>query len=236
MEIDDIRSIVLVLQYPRQSIVACEAANMILNMCYDKKNVILLLAEGGCAPLVRFLSASDPELQACSCGALQSICFQKEGRETIRSLNAVPSIVNLLGNSNRKVQSRAVGLMHNVSSDYKSIKTIRERGAIDILVDLLESSHDSICASATGAIQNVSRELESCAILQSHPKCIPALSALLFRNELHIQSSAVGAILNISGPNSDQEIDKINKRKLMDLLSDSIALGIAYNSIFEDCI
>lgn len=45
---------------------------------------------------VEFLSSKDEELQANSAGALQSICFQPEGRKVVRSLGAIPPLVELL--------------------------------------------------------------------------------------------------------------------------------------------
>ncbi|KAG6546935.1 hypothetical protein Mapa_011551 [Marchantia paleacea] len=76
--------------------VAAEGANVILNVCYEKSNVNLVLESGGTATLVSFLSSDDEELQANAAGALQSICFQPEGRGIVRSLGAIPALVKLL--------------------------------------------------------------------------------------------------------------------------------------------
>lgn len=45
---------------------------------------------------VEFLTSKDEELQANAAGALQSICFQPEGRKVVRSLGAIPPLVDLL--------------------------------------------------------------------------------------------------------------------------------------------
>eukprot|EP00959_Pyramimonas_sp_CCMP1952_P109178 2283336-Pyramimonas_sp.AAC.1 len=48
-------------------------ANVILNACYEKENVDLVLSCGGIKPLVGFLTTEDQELQANAAGAIQSI-------------------------------------------------------------------------------------------------------------------------------------------------------------------
>ena len=55
---------------------AAEAANVILNVCYEKSNVELVLELGGLQKLVKLLADRDPDVQANAAGAIQSICFQ----------------------------------------------------------------------------------------------------------------------------------------------------------------
>ena len=55
---------------------AAEAANVILNVCYEKGNVELVLELGGIQKLVKLLADRDPDVQANAAGAIQSICFQ----------------------------------------------------------------------------------------------------------------------------------------------------------------
>ncbi len=55
---------------------AAEAANVILNVCYEKSNVELVLELGGIQKLVKLLADRDPDVQANAAGAIQSICFQ----------------------------------------------------------------------------------------------------------------------------------------------------------------
>lgn len=56
--------------------VAAEAANIILNVCYEKASVALVVQCGGVVTLVSCLLDSNADLQANAAGAIQSICFQ----------------------------------------------------------------------------------------------------------------------------------------------------------------
>lgn len=55
---------------------AAEAANIILNVCYERASVALVVQCGGVATLVSCLHDSSADLQANAAGAIQSICFQ----------------------------------------------------------------------------------------------------------------------------------------------------------------
>ena len=55
---------------------AAEAANIILNVCYERPSVALVVQCGGVETLVRCLNDSSADLQANVAGAIQSICFQ----------------------------------------------------------------------------------------------------------------------------------------------------------------
>eukprot|EP00966_Prymnesium_polylepis_P014079 325021-Prymnesium_polylepis.1 len=61
-------------------LVAGEAANVVLNICYERENVQRIIDGGGVPSLIALLGADDKELQANAAGAIQSICFQAEGR------------------------------------------------------------------------------------------------------------------------------------------------------------
>lgn len=56
--------------------IAAEAANIILNVCYEKASVALVVQCRGVETLVSCLSDSNADLQANAAGAIQSICFQ----------------------------------------------------------------------------------------------------------------------------------------------------------------
>ena len=96
-----------------------------LNVCYEYKNVDIVVKQGAPAALVPLLRDPSPEVQANAAGALQSICYQKPGRAAIRSTDAVESLVGLLGCDTAKVVTRVVGALHNISSDTQAIRAIR---------------------------------------------------------------------------------------------------------------
>jgi hypothetical protein len=113
------------LNSPINSRIAAEAANVTLNMCYEERNVHLMVQQQGAHALVPHLASSAPQLQANAAGAIQSICFQKKGRACLRDADLVPKLLNLLGSEHAKVKARAVGALHNVSSDAEAIRAIR---------------------------------------------------------------------------------------------------------------
>lgn len=55
--------------------VAAECANVILNLCFERANVSRLLKCNGVAPLVSLLKSPDTDVQASTCGVIQSICY-----------------------------------------------------------------------------------------------------------------------------------------------------------------
>ncbi|KAL3148954.1 hypothetical protein ABBQ32_001812 [Trebouxia sp. C0010 RCD-2024] len=118
--------------------IAAEAANIILNVCYERASVALVVQCQGVETLVSCLSDSNADLQANAAGAIQSICFQEQGRKAVGDAGAVSPLISLLDSAHGKVRSRAVGALHNLSSDSTSIRTIRRSGGIPKLVALLK--------------------------------------------------------------------------------------------------
>lgn len=113
------------LSAPLSTRTAAEAANVMLNVCYEQQNVDLVVNQGAPATLIPLLKDHSHEVQANAAGALQSICYQKPGRQAVRGTDAVESLVMLLTHDSPKVVMRAVGALHNISSDTTAIRTIR---------------------------------------------------------------------------------------------------------------
>ncbi len=84
---------------PAQQAVAGEAevaevANALLNLCYEASNVVLLLGQGqAVARLVALLAHASPDVRANAAGALQSVCFQPQGRKKVR--HTAPTVMKL---------------------------------------------------------------------------------------------------------------------------------------------
>jgi hypothetical protein len=51
--------------------------------------------------------SNDEKLQANAAGALQSICFQPEGRKMVRNLGAISPLVDLLSAESINVSSKS---------------------------------------------------------------------------------------------------------------------------------
>ncbi|KAJ4453798.1 hypothetical protein PAPYR_11634 [Paratrimastix pyriformis] len=145
-----IRSVVMFLQNPPSIKVAAEAANVLLNVCYEKENVDVVIAQGAVPLLIMAITSSDQDLQANAAGALQSICFQEVGKRLILQHQGIGALVHLLCSQNAKVQTRAVGAMHNLSSEAESIRPICEAGAVPALVALLGPWARGLCLSGFG--------------------------------------------------------------------------------------
>ena len=111
---------------------------------------------------------------------------------------------------------------------------IREAGAIEPLISHLQSPYRGVCGSAAGAIQNLSREVASRNIIRKSAKAVESLSDLLFGNDMEAVSCAVGALLNIIGPELGEESCKNSKRNsFKKLLSDSVAMGALWQTVWE---
>ena len=221
----------------QKSKLATECANVCLNLCYEADNVELLVDSGGVEPLTIFLNtANNTKLQASAAGALQSICFQSYGRSAARDSNdCIQSLVRLMSSDDPVLQARTVGAIHNISSDTFSIHMIREAGAIEPLISHLQSPYRGVCGSAAGAIQNLSREVASRNIIRKSAKAVESLSDLLFGNDMEAVSCAVGALLNVIGPELGEESSKNSKRNsFKKLLSDSVAMGALWQTVWEN--
>jgi len=212
--------------------VAAEASNVVLNICYERENVVRLVHADGVPPLVQFASDNEnADLQANAAGAIQSICFQKEGRSFVREQGAIQAILPLLASSNLKVQTRAVGAVHNMSSEPEAIRVIRRLEGIPLLVQLLRAPSAPICGSAAGALQNLSRESASRGEILSLGAVVP-LSDLLFGSDVQSQVCAAGAILNLLGPAMGAENASNEKRQgFKKLLSLALTVGMLNDAL-----
>ena len=211
--------------------VQAEAANIILNVCYEKANVELVLEHGGVPELLTLMASNDPVLQANAAGAIQSVCYQKCGRRTLVGLGGVPTLLALLASDDMKVKSRSIGSLHNLSSDAEAIKIIRRKGGIDGIIALLQyakkiecvegsaAAEDSteramrvaIVAAAAGTLQNLCREVASRDIVSSDKQAVSLLTEILFGEDVHAQVCAAGALITIIGPELEQNDEHKNK-------------------------
>lgn len=159
--------------------VAAEAANVVLNICYEKENVTRIMAAGGVTPLLKLLARPQADLQANAAGAIQSICFQRDGRSAVREEGAIPALMPLLSSDSLRVQTRAVGAIHNLSSEAEAIRIIRRLRGIAPLVALLRAPSAAVCGSAAGALQNLSREQQSRQEIHQLGAVMPLVDLLL---------------------------------------------------------
>ncbi|GAQ89309.1 hypothetical protein KFL_005090050 [Klebsormidium nitens] len=216
--------------------IAAEGANVILNACYERENVEVVLQHQGTAPLVNFLGAADKDLQANAAGALQSVCFQAKGRTVVREADAIPPLISLLASDSLKVRTRAVGALHNMSSDVDSIRIIRRKDGIPPLIKLLRSPQPAIAGSAAGALQNVSREVASRQKIRGDSDAVRALADLLVEGkELQTQVCAAGALLNILGPElaeKDKGGDEAARKGFARIIVSCLVISMAYDSVF----
>jgi len=218
--------LVRVLSEERTSAVLGEAANVILNVCYERDNVERIIACGGVPPLISLLSSHELDLQANAAGAIQSICFQTEGRSFVREMGAIQAVMPLLSSPSLKVQTRAVGAVHNISSEPEAIRLIRRLEGIAPLIGLLRTPSAAVCGSAAGALQNLSRETTARREIRDLGAVVP-LADLLFGDDVQSQVCAAGAILNLLGPELGPENESNAKRQAFKkLLSLALTIGM----------
>ena len=218
--------LVRVLGEERSSAVLGEAANVVLNVCYERDNVQRIISAGGVPPLIALLASTELDLQANAAGAIQSICFQTEGRSYVREMGAIPAVLPLLSSPSLKVQTRAVGAVHNISSEPEAIRLIRRMEGIGPLIALLRTPSAAVCGSAAGALQNLSRESSARKEIRDLGAVVP-LTDLLFGDDVQSQVCAAGAILNILGPLLGPENDSNAERQgFKKLLSLALTIGM----------
>jgi hypothetical protein len=229
-----VRAVTQRLTTPPSAEIASEAANVVLNVCYEKGNVDMVLDAHAVAPLVSFLGARDHELCANAAGAIQSICFQETGKKVVRDLGAIPGLVQLLKSANTKVRTRACGAIHNLSTDVGCITLIRGSDGIPTLVKLLRAPEMIIAGSAAGAVQNLAREDDSRKIIVAHGAIEP-LADLLVCRDIPTQAAALGALMNILGPSLGPQAKDAKKRiAFRKLLTTALVAGISFHGMFSE--
>eukprot|EP00761_Pharyngomonas_kirbyi_P012416 gb/GECH01012443.1/.p1 GENE.gb/GECH01012443.1/~~gb/GECH01012443.1/.p1 ORF type:complete len:418 (+),score=40.77 gb/GECH01012443.1/:1-1254(+) len=225
-----------------------ECANIILNVCYEKHNILYITTSGCINLLLRCMDQNSENIQCYQAvaGALQSICYQKEGKEYLRKANGIPVVVKGLNFSQDiKVLKRTIGTLHNLSSDLSCALAISAQPeAIPELVrwvkkdsyktlvtntfpseyEDLEEFYPSVAGSAAACLQNLSRDDKA---RDRIVECgaIDPLSELLFHNDTDAQVCAIGALLNIVS-NENEEGKSIVRDEFKTLLSMSIITGI----------
>lgn len=188
-----------------------ELCNAVLNTCYDGVNVQFLIELDGVSLLMKLLNSRDTELITSALGALQGLCYEPRGRQSVRQdlkvsiktsyfihrqllsrfssafvSQAIPKIATFLSNENEHVRARAVGAVHNLSVDVVSIAPLVECRCIPALVVLLRDPSIEICRAATGTIQNLSRDISVRASIVDSG-ALDYLSDLLFANDITCQ-------------------------------------------------
>ena len=241
LEPEDIKTIVSYMHKPKTQAIASEICSVILNVCYEKENVLQLIEHKGAPFLLDFVRDADDDVAANAAGALQSISYQDVGREELRELGTLEILIPMLKHTSVKVRSRSVGVVHNMSSDVHSIAILREGMAIKPLVEMLSAPQVAICGSAAGAIQNLSREqLSKIEIIEANG--IPPLQDLVFGSDVPTQVCAAGALINLIGPSLEcdpatgvQLPEHVKQRKgFSKLMMLSLVTGMAFHGLFSE--
>jgi len=63
---------------------SAELCNAVLNTCYDAVNVQFLIELDGVSLLLKLLNSRDTELITSALGALQGLCYEPRGRQSVR--------------------------------------------------------------------------------------------------------------------------------------------------------
>lgn len=239
--------------------IACEAANIVLNICYSSYNVLLVTKSGIVPYLLYLLRFNRTSLQASIAGAIQSICFSQEGKRCVIESDGIVLLAPLANSDNITVKMRAIGSLHNLSSDYFIAIKLRDTGIIRPLINILRDSYEtpngniqnesikivtkkpskispsmisSLIASCTGCIQNLSREDVARKMIREEGGVEPLVS-LLFSEDTFTQKCAAAALLNIIGTEISDNTDHPGRKAFKDILSSCIAVGSLYDAIYN---
>eukprot|EP00906_Rhabdomonas_costata_P030185 RCo042631 len=208
-----------------------DACNFLLNVCYHRGNIPLALpalpAVGQC------LAAPDGELVVAAAGALQCMCGTDEGKQALARAPAVLSRVILLlqDSINLRVVQRCIGTLHNATSDLDAVVQIRDNNGIAAVVGLLQRPVPTgVKRHAASVLQNMSRE-KTCLPVIRELGAVPALTELLFVNDVQCQTSAAGALLNIQGQSGDRGTAR--RAAFRTVLSDCLVVGMVLGALQE---
>ena len=101
---------------------------------------------------VKYLIASDPNLQVLGAAYLQHKCYSdSNAKKQARSLQAMPKLVKLFNSPNQEVQRHATGAMRNLIYDNAENKLalVEENGIYELMRTLRESD-DELRKNVTG--------------------------------------------------------------------------------------
>ncbi|XP_054246319.1 plakophilin-3 [Indicator indicator] len=107
---------------------------------------------------VKYLIASDPNLQVLGAAYLQHKCYSdSNAKKQARSLQAMPKLVKLFNSPNQEVQRHATGAMRNLIYDNAENKValVEENGIYELMRTLREPD-DELRKNVTGILWNLS--------------------------------------------------------------------------------
>ncbi|NWH72371.1 PKP3 protein, partial [Piaya cayana] len=107
---------------------------------------------------VKYLIASDPNLQVLGAAYLQHKCYSdSNAKKQARSLQAMPKLVKLFNSPNQEVQRHATGAMRNLIYDNTENKLalVEENGIYELMRTLREPD-DELRKNVTGILWNLS--------------------------------------------------------------------------------
>lgn len=151
------------------------------------------------------LQSKDENLAIAAAAAFQSFAYHQPGKQYICGKNVHVKALSLMIEKSvtSPLFARLLGFLHNMSSEAVVVRSIRESGAISEILEALNAKPiSSLTVDAAGLIQNIAREEDSRKRLLDGG-VVDSLLNLTVSNDLQAQVRAVGAILNILGPQCD---------------------------------
>ena len=151
------------------------------------------------------LQSQDDQLAVAAAAAFQSFAYHQVGKTYVCNKGVHVKALSLM--LERPITSplfaRLLGFLNNMSSEAVVVKSIRESGTITEVIEALNLKPISdLTVDAAGVVQNLSREEESRKRLLDGG-VIDSLLNLTVCDNLQAQVRAVGAIINILGPQCD---------------------------------
>lgn len=151
------------------------------------------------------LQSHEDNLAVSAAAAFQSFAYHQPGKTYICNKGVHVKALSLM--LERPITSplfeRLLGFLNNMSSEAVVVRSIRESGTITEVIEALSLKPiTDLTVDAAGVVQNIAREEESRKKLLEGG-VIDALLNLTVSDNLQAQVRAVGAIINILGPQCD---------------------------------
>lgn len=196
---------------------ATEIGNMLLNAFYHQANVSLFVAEGGLPPLISLLRVSiDHNVLASVLGAMQGVCFTRQGKVAFRSEKEVCNCTLFSCRSSNDNCVKAVLRIVELLNPPMAIGQPATAAAYDIIL--------VVRARAIGTLHNLSTD-PVCLPMLVESGCIAPLVKCLRDSQCEVCHSAAGSLQNLArGPPGIRE-QVLEEEGLLVGLSDLLHSG-----------
>ncbi|XP_013381649.1 armadillo repeat-containing protein 3 isoform X2 [Lingula anatina] len=148
---------------PEEDTVCHEFAAMCLSyLSNDFSSKVAIFEQNGLEPLIRCLSASDPDVQKNAIESIAHMLQDYQARTAINELNGLPSIIDLLKSEYTVIQELALISLERAAQDPENRATMREIEALDTLIKFIGTpEYSDLHVYAVQVLSNCLDDIES---------------------------------------------------------------------------